>query len=207
MAMAAIMYSPIDVAIATTAGHVINFKTNKPKFVPALAVRHCAARGARTLKQFKNTERPDVFIAGKRDVVKARMDQKDSEESKGPVPVADFKPSEIDKYLEEAESTVQAQQEKQTQKTGTGSAVFTEAETSIRAGITKLLDDGNPDNFVDFDGVPKVGALQGVVSSVKINKAIRDRVFAKMQKNGEIDEDQLASIFGISEEEDEEGEE
>lgn len=186
-----IMIHPADIRITTTAGFTAHFQRGedgKPKRirVPALAVPECMKHGAKPVAAIKGTETPRLRAPEKSGVKsEAYYPELDTEE----IEEIDFDPSDLASKDDKRESL-------------RNSSPYTETEVLVRTAIEAVLDTADPDNFTD-SYMPKLPVLNQYVSNMTIKAEHRDRVWAKMEKNGEITDAMLNDIFGEDDDTDE----
>ena len=178
-AKAAMMVAPADIRIATTTGHVFEFKAGEKKFVPALAVGECAKYGVKEVARFKGTD-TNIPAMGMKGQISSQL--QGARQSDGPV-----EEISLDKIDSVASSDSDKPQQRNTQ-------IFDEPHMLVRNGIQEMIDEGSPDDWTN--GKPKVPSLQRRVTQMSVTAKMRDEVWSKMETAGEIPED-LADRIGF----------
>jgi len=164
--------------VATTAGHIIMFVPNEPTFVPALAVQACRQAGATVVKQASNTSQ-SMPAPGSKGRIEADVTiYEDDLNTK----IEDFESLEDVDFSTEDEPVPQTK-------------VFTETEERVRQGILSLLSDSSPEHWTG-DNRPKIGSLSKACHGASVTGKIRDRVWNKMEEQGEIPEN-YAYLLGL----------
>lgn len=178
-AKAAMMVAPADIRIATTSGHIFEFKAGEKKFVPALAVGECAKYGVKEVARFKGTD-INIPAMGMKGQISSQLQGARRDDG----PVEEVSLDNIDSVADAGDAKPQQRNTK----------VFDEPHMLIRNGIQELIDEGNPDDWTN--GKPKVPALQRRVLDMSVTAKLRDEVWDKMESAGEIPED-LADRVGF----------
>lgn len=167
------MISKGDIRIATTAGHIFNFKAGVPKIVPAIAVAECRKYGVEEVTRYRNTG-ADVPGVGTPGAVRSEV-QATSRPSDTAVTEEDLVPTDADvANTPEPESKRNA-------------PTYTETEIRVRNAILKMVANPDPDEFTNDR--PKVNALNKRIPDMSPNANMRDRVWDKMVNHNEIPED------------------
>jgi hypothetical protein len=169
-AKSAIMVADGDIRVATTAGHIFNFKAKKEKFVPAHAVAECLKYGVRETKRFRNTA---SFVPG---VGTPGAIRSEIQATRRPTDTA-----VVEEDLAAEPPQTKEPEAKRNEPT------YTETEIRVRKAIVAMIEKPNPDEFTNDR--PKVNALNKRIPDMSPNASMRDRVWDKMVKYGEIDED------------------
>ena len=176
----AMMVHPGRVRVSTTSGDVIAFEPAKEVFVPAYAVTECMRHGAKPVKVFKGTEKTRL-VAPDNATVRSNV----------------VYPEVAEVSLEDVEEVEVGERPSQEppQKAARNSQPYTPTENKVRKGIAAVIADADPNDFTDAY-LPKIPAINQHVDDLTVNASHRDRVWAKMLKNGDVTQDQLDEIFG-----------
>jgi len=168
----AIMVSPFNIRVATTSGHVINFKAGEPTYVAASAVTECRKYGVRETQRVKGTDTdiPGVGTLG---------------EIKSDVSYPDLKKEEL---VEEVDLEEHIKSSTGDDAPKRNAPTYTESEVRIRTAINTMVSEPHPDDFA-ADGKPKVAALNRYLQDMTASAGARDRVWDKMVDHGEIPEE------------------
>lgn len=168
-AKSAMMVSDGDIRIATTTGHIFNFIAGEEKFVPAHAVAECLKYGVRETKRFRNTA-SSVPGAGTPGAIRSEVQ-------------ATRRPHDTAVVEEDLIAEPPKTKEPEAKR---NAPTYTEAEIRVRNAIAAMVESPNPGEFTNDR--PKVNALNKRIPDMSPNASMRDRVWDKMVKYGEIDE-------------------
>ena len=167
------MISKGDIRIATTAGHIFNFKAGVPKIVPGVAVAECRKYGVEEVTRYRNT---DTNVPGVGTVGAVRSEVQNTDKP------SDTAVTEEDLVVDrEAANNAPEPEPKRNAPT------YTESEIRVRNAIVKMIANPDPGEFTNDR--PKVNALNKRISDMSPSAGMRDRVWDKMVAHGEIPED------------------
>jgi len=171
----ALMVSPADITVSTTAGYTVKFEAGKPKFVPSMAVRECLRYGAKEVNRIKNTEM-ELPGSGSGGEITSNVH------------------AEIEPDTRDIEEIDISSEETSIRKDKTTEVIFTPTENKVRSAIKLLVQECDPDNFTAA-GAVKIGSINGIVADVTVTSKIRDAVWSKMESNKEIPADWPDPLF------------